>query len=293
MACKSPFQVLTSKNPQSVTKEVRVTSLINGPQIQYHPSRFTVSASSALSDPSESQSAFRSIEELPKPCGFLTLATELCDIIYSELFTSGQVEILRVSRQLQPEVLKPITIPSNRKVQSFNILMSLPDAADIKASCSDRYTKLNPGFGRSVQGSGDCHITLLFRGSRINHMPVAAIKFIELLSTFKVFMLRIPIRHDLHSMDEVDGMVAEPSQTQTLTSVAASLPSILGCPAWKSDTRSNSHYPYAKTQSQRNPSPNAQYLEFHPRERRENAGGVNKNGSSLSPLLGSRARATL
>ncbi|CAD6568629.1 MAG: hypothetical protein ASARMPRED_001888 [Alectoria sarmentosa] len=277
------------------------------PRISYSGHKFNTTqavllffASSTLSDPSESQSAFRSIEELPKSCGFLALATELRDPIYSELFTSGQVEILRVSRQLhneakdvlykqgicrlvlyfdhplsQPEVLSAITIPSNRKVQNFNILMSLPDATDVKASRSDRYKKLNLGFGRSVQGSGDCHITLLFRGSRVIHMPLAAIKLIELLSTFKLVTLRILISHDLHSMDEMDRMVAAPSHTQILTSVAASLPSTLGCPAWKSDTRSNSPYPYAKTQSQKSPSPNAQYLEFHPREGRENAGGVN------------------
>lgn len=80
------------------------------------------------------------------PAGFLSLARELRDIIYNDLVTSGEVAILRVSRQLHDEVKEilhnagifrihlngPIAGPSasafDNRIQNFNILMYLPSS---------------------------------------------------------------------------------------------------------------------------------------------------------------------
>lgn len=295
MAYSSSFQPLASTNPQEFTTETSVTSLISGLQSQYDTSSSTLSTSSTHAVTSGSRAILSSVGELPKSCGFLTLAGELRNIIYGYLITSGQIEILRVSRQLhdeangllykqgicrlcfelasikhQPKSLSQIRIPSNNKIQNFNLLIS---------PLTTRRPLANRGFVHSVQGSGDCHIILVWEDSWsfALDMSIAHFNFIEFLSTFKLLTLRIHFSHTFHPMDRRNRTVVERRHTQILQSVAASLPSALGSPEWKTETCPSACYQTstcARAQPSMNPFPNAQYLEFHPRKGREIAGGV-------------------
>ena len=296
MAYSSSFQPLASTNPQEfTTTETSVTSLISGLQSQYDTSSSTLSTSSTHAVTSGSRAVLSSVGELPKSCGFLTLAGELRNIIYGYLITSGQIEILRVSRQLhdeangllykqgicrlcfeldspkhQPKSLRQIRIPSNNKVQNFNLLIfPSPTSAPL----------VSRGFVHSVHASGDCHIILVCRKPCL-YAPdtsIAPLFIIEFLSTFKLLTLRIHFSHTLHPMDRRNRTVMEPRHTQKLKAVAASLSSALGSPEWKPDTCPSACYqtfPRHSAQPSINPFPNAQYLEFHPRKGREIAGGV-------------------
>ncbi len=274
---------------QEPTEVAGIRSLISRLQLQGDS---TISTSSTYPSSSGSEAILSSLGELSKQCGFLTLARELRDIIYSDLISSGHIAILRVSRQLHeeakellyekgicrlcldydgpschPEVLDPTMMPSSQKVQNFEIVMCIPNSRNIMAWSSNR----NPVLLQSVQGSGNCHITLVFRG--LPNVPHAGctLKFIKALCTFKVVTVRVHILHDFHPMDRRIGLVVEPAHKEILQSVADLLPSALGNPEWKSDTCSCSRCKtssYAKMRQLVGPFCNAQYLEFHPREGR-------------------------
>ena len=288
MACNNTPQASISTISQGPTEEGCVRSLISRLQLQGDS---TVSTSSTYPDSSGSEAISSSWGELSKPLGFLTLARELRDIIYSDLISSGHIAILQVSQQLHneakellykkgisrlcldfrgpsyhPELVKPTMMPSNQKVQNYDIVM-YPNRRDIMAGSS----KINPVFVQSIKGSGNCHITLVFRGSP--HMPPVGrtLKFIECFRTFQIVTLRVHMMHHFHPMDRRIGLVVEPVHKRILQDVAVSLPSALGNPEWKSDTCSCSRCeksPYAKMKQLVGPFCNAQYLEFHPREGR-------------------------
>ena len=299
VACSNTSQALTSKNSQELTEEICVTSLTNRPQLQDEPSIPT----STHPDFSESKATLSSLGERPKPCGLLTIAGELRDIIYSHLIASGQVEILRLSQQLhdeaketlykkgifrvslctqkriyQPEVLRPMTMPSHSKVQNFNIIMSFELLGCNREHIPmNGFDKLDLGFLLSVQGSGDCHITLAF-GVIPHHPPYDDfLHFMQLLGTFKLVTLRIHTNHRLHPMDRRNQLVLKPRLTLVLQSIAASSSPALGYAEWKPDTCSSARYQmssYVKAEHYGSPFPNAQYLEFHPREKREITNGL-------------------
>lgn len=216
MACNKSSQALTSTMSQEPTEVAGIRSLISRLQLQGDS---TISTSSTYPSSSGSEAILSSLGELSKQCRFLTLARELRDIIYSDLISSGHIAILRVSRQLHeeakellyekgicrlcldydgpschPEVLDPTMMPSSQKVQNFEIVMCIPNSRNIMAWSSNR----NPVLLQSVQGSGNCHITLVFRG--LPNVPHAGctLKFIKALCTFKVVTVRVHILHDFH-----------------------------------------------------------------------------------------------
>lgn len=283
MAFNSSSQAIPSTDPQGPTEEVGVTSLISGSQLQQDRNTSTVSTFSRNTDSDENEAMLGSVVELPKSCGFLTLARELRNIIYTDLITSGRVEILRVSRKLHdeakdllyqigicrlrmvcyplshPKVRNPTTIPSNDKIQNFNISISIRHSRDPIGS---RSRILSSSLQRSIQGSGHCHISLVYARFPNGSMPMEVLYFIRCLRTFELVTLRIHRR---------DRPIADYCHIMILLSMVDSLWSALGSPEWKSDTCSS---PLSRTLSQTSnvlsyegPLSEAQYLEFHPREK--------------------------
>lgn len=253
--------------------------------------------SSTYPDPSESEDARIStngVGEPPKSCGFLAIARELRDMIYSDLITSGNVEILRVSQQLHHEAKDllyktgifriPLSIPisgtsieiprpsvaaANNGIQNFNIIFGTFDAKLSRAQ-----DEIILDFMRSCgtcQGSGDCHITLLFTQLFNMYTPTEIIKFIGTLSNFKLITLRVHTKVAYHPMDSRNTTESEPFHLEAMQLLAASLSPSLGAPHWSLDT-----YPRSRFQipvhppSKWHPSlfPNAQHLVFHPRASR-------------------------
>lgn len=295
MACNSSFRAQTSTNPQRLTEEICATSLINGLQFPHDPNSSTDSPSFTHPEPSESEAALDTCGELPKLCGFLTLARELRDLIYSDLITSCDLAILRVSYQVHDEakkllynqgicrlhlyftipfsglkILSPRTPPPRDKIQNFNIVMSVPLCCDRRFGLLTTFVKSNTGFARSVQGSGECHITLIFYCLDPRHELTELFDFIKHLNTFKLVSLRMHLSTIFHPMDRRNRSILEPVHTKMLQSAAESLLVALGYSEWKTDTCPSSRYQmstYAKTQSCMSPFPNAQYLEFHPCEK--------------------------
>lgn len=281
MACNSSSQALTSKDPQGHREEVGATSLISEYELQEDRNTPTVSTFSRNPDSHKRQAGLGGVGELPNSCGFLNLARELRDMVYVDLITSGQVQILRVSQQLHdeakdllyqkgicrlrmdcfifdtPKLRDPTTILSNDKIRNFNIHMSIHDWL---YQTPNRFKESDPSFVHSIQGSGNCHISLFY--SHVAHLPIQPkiLNFIGCLRNFELVTLRI------HGESKP---VVEPCHTTLLQSVAASLRSALGNPDWKLDTcsRGQSLSDFSKVPSHESQLSVAQYLEFHPREK--------------------------
>ena len=226
---------------------------------------------------------------------FLTMARELRDLVYSDLITDGNLEILRVSQQLHDEAKDllyrkgvfrmPLYIPasgSNDKfsrpsvpvaknpIQNFNIIFG-----NLNSQVSGAKTELDLDFVRSCgtcQGSGDCHITLSFKSDfNMYTPPTEIVKLISTFSNFKLITLRVLIKEAYHPMDSRNTTQVEPCHLEAMQLLAASLSPSLGAPYWNLDTYPRSRFLIpVHTPSKWHPSPfpNAQHLVFHPRASR-------------------------
>lgn len=224
--------------------------------------------------------------ELRTSCSFLSLPRELRDIIYSDLITSGNVEILRISQQVHDEAKDLLyrlgicrlhfscenslnngyaylrvyfpseTLPNT--VQNFSLNIGLD-------RCAREDKQFDPYLRNLVQGSGDCHVTLAAHYYSSFQMPRPVYRLIKSLSSFQVVTVRIYVTHPLHPMDRRNECLVEPGHTQNLQLLATKLSAALGDPQWKSDSYSRNTLEML-TQPHLNPYPNARYLEFRPRE---------------------------
>lgn len=226
-------------------------------------------------------------DELPTSCNFSSISREIRDIIYGDLITSKNLEVLRVSKQVHDEAkdvlyrlgiyrlnlscaarlcrydyLKlfepPETLPENVRNFNFNI------AIDQYRFDDDR---LGPSFRPSVRGSRDCHITLDFQGYGHFRVPVPVYKLIESLSTSRLVTLRIHFAYRLHPMDRRNKDDLEPLHAHYLQTTATEFSAVLGDPIWRTDTYPGNDYEML-AHERLNPFPNAQYLEFHPRKKK-------------------------
>ena len=219
MACNSSFQGLTLRNAQDSKEGFCVTSLISGPQLQQHSSSPTDPTSLIQPDSSEGEAPL-GIRKLAKPFNFLSLARELRDIIYSDLITSGDVVILRVSQQLHDEAKevlhkqkifrmylstptsakshnswRPSVLAVNNTIQNFNILMYMPPSMLRSPGrlFSSEYDKLTLEYIQSRQDSRDCHLTLITNISflRTRTLRTRILEFVCTLSNFELVASRI------------------------------------------------------------------------------------------------------
>lgn len=294
MACNSSFHALAPRNPQESSERVCVTSLINRPQLQQNSSTSTDPTLFTHSDLSQSKTAL-GIERVPKSSGFLSLARELRDIIYSDLITSGDVEILRVSQQLHDEakeillkagifrmylntptaeesynIWRPSMLAINNRIQNLNILLYMPSSmGDFpRRLFSSEYDKLTLDYIRSCQGLGECQLTLILQSYDLSSPP-EILELIRKLTSFKLVAVRIHITGLLQPFNSVTVARMEPSHRLMLQCLATFLKSALGCPEWRLDTGPSARYQtstYAKVQPDVSPFRNLRYLEFHPRE---------------------------
>lgn len=241
-------------------------------------------------DTFESETALSNVSELPKWCGFLALPRELRDPIYSDLVRAGHVAILRVSQQLHDEAVEglykqgifrislrtPISEQSynvlqqhmaamKERVQNLNIFMEFPSDNSAHDIFSGSYGKLTLDLLRSWQGSGACHLTLIFHYYYGTRMRTEALDFIRTLESFKLVTLKINFVTNYHHMDRRRTDL-EPSHLRTIRFFAASLSSSLGAPKWACDPYPRSIYPPQQDWRLLSPFPNAHHLVFHPRE---------------------------
>lgn len=236
----------------------------------------------------------------PKSAGFLSLARELRDIIYSDLITSGDVAILRVSQQLHDEAKdilykqgifrmylnvstsekyhdtwRPSVLQVDNRIQNFNILIYLPSSMlrTHGQLYRSEYDKLTFDYIQSCQGSRAFHLTLIFDATTTTDVLYHRSRILELLRTFsstELFTLRVDTTSDYPPFSSHNLAAMESIHTWILQSFASSLQPTLGYPEWKLDSCPSSRYQtstYAKAHPDVRPFPNAQYLEFHPRER--------------------------
>lgn len=90
------------------------------------------------------------------------------------------------------------------------------------------------------------------------------------LSRFELITLRIYITYKLHPFQDCTCKWRKSFHTDVLQSLASSLQRLLGYPEWKPDSCPSPRHQtstYAREQPDVTPFFDAQYLEFHPRER--------------------------
>ena len=296
MACNSSFQGLTPRNAQDSKEGLCVTSLINGLHLQQNSS--TSADPTFFTHPDLSQGeTLLPIEKGPKSAGFLSLARELRDIIYSDLITSGDVAILRVSQQLHDEAKeilhkqgifridfnmptsgkshntwRPSVLAANNRIQNFNILMYLSSSM-LRSSdrlFSSEYDKLTLEYIQSRPGSRDCHLTLILKKTDVLYSGTRILELVPTFSSFELFTLRIHTTSYHPPVSSDNAAAVELIHTTILKRLASSLQPALGHSEWRLDSCPSSRYQtstYAKAQPDVRPVRSARYLEFHPRER--------------------------
>lgn len=239
--------------------------------------------------PSERETILSGASEPPKSCGFLSIAPELRDMIYSELIPSGDTAILQVSKQLYDEAKDDIykqgicrlqflcnmdyffviDPPESQlsKVQKFNLKFNF-EYCQHGLHFSDRNRRLlgqarriDPGLQPYVQGPGSCHVTLVFQSADAFYMPDSVLVLMEYLGTFKLVTLRIHFNFIYHNWDRRNRSEVQPPHKTILERMSAILEESLGDPDWKSEP---CHGPLSLSRLPINPFPSAPYLEFHP-----------------------------
>ena len=234
---------------------------------------------------SERETILSGASEPPKSCGFLAIARELRDMIYTELIASGNVAILQVSKQVHdeakdrlykqgicrlhcycndsPDYIAVLDPPHSRlnDVRNFNLQIHTESYDNLRFP--DRVGTIDPDLQPCIQGSGSCHVTILSERIRVFDMPNLVIRLIESLSTFKLVTVRAHLAHIYHPLDRRNRNVVEPSHKDMLELMSTKLSTSLGVPEWRSETCNGVRYTMLP-QPPINPFPNAPYLEFHP-----------------------------
>ena len=301
MACNNDFQGLVSSSSPKSAEEVCETSLMSGLQLHHDLGSSIFSTATKHLDPSENKTTISTVGRPPNSCRFLAIARELRNIIYNDLITLGNIAILRASRQVHdeakdllyehgicrvaleyttdPKLLNKFTRPPGNKVQNLNILIFLNTLPVDHGPLFMIYKKLGLDDVLSVQRPSDCHITLAYSRSCWGCFPIPpspVLNFIKSLSTFKLVTLRIHMVNYYHPMDRRN-LRAVPQHNNLLQIATEFLSVALGCPERKLDIGHSTRYQmskYTKTMQAVNPFPNAQYLEFRPCGRPNNADGV-------------------
>lgn len=260
--------------------------LSSKPRLQHSLDCFIMPTSSTRPHLPKCEAVLSGPNELHTSSGFLSLARELRDIIYGDLITSGNVGILRVSQQVHDEAkdllyrlgicrvhfscenslnnrpsylrvfFPPKTSPNT--VQNFNLKIGLD-------GCPYEDERLDPYLRAFVQGSGDCHVTLVAKCYSSFRVPLPAYCLIKSLTSFRLVTVRIYVIYHFHPMDRRNKRLVEPGHTQNLQSLATEVSAALGDPIWKIDTYPGNDYEML-AHERLNPFPNAQYLEFYPRK---------------------------
>lgn len=244
-------------------------------------------------DLAETRAVRSLVSGLPKWCGFLGIARELRNMIYIDLITSGNVTILRVSRQVHNEAkellykdgicrleLYPqfssidskilrnaVKLPPNTTAYNLNVTMYLQSPLPDSRFKSARVEEVGPGFKHFIQGSGDCHITLFLPGPFGITIPPELFDLIRSLNTFKLITVTIHVPHIYHPMDRRIKRLVEPCYPETLNRIATSCSDAFGDPEWKTNTTTiypKYRNPYVKDRLDITLFPSTPYLEFHP-----------------------------
>ena len=235
--------------------------------------------------PSERETILSAASEPPKSCGFLSIARELRDMIYSELIASGNIAILRVSKQVHDEAkdrlykqgicrlrfcyndssdrvdaLNPPDSPLD-DVQNFNLKIYMGRHLDLHFL--DRAGRTNPDLQPCIQGSGSCHVTLVFNSVYEFSTPDPVFRFIKSLGTFKLVTVRTRFIYIYHPLDRRNRDIVEPRYKTMLEEMSTILRKSLGDPESKSETCHGLRY-NMRLKSPLSPFPTARYLEFHP-----------------------------
>ena len=235
---------------------------------------------------SEHQMILGRASDPPKLCGFLSIARELRDMIYTELLASGNTAILQVSKQVHDEakdhlyrqgicrlrfecsreyfsILNPPKSPLSR-VQNFNLTI---DIQDLNWSNDDSAGRIiggiDPGLETCAQGSGSCHLTFSFHHAKRIYMPDIALGLLRRLGTFKLVTLRVHTNFIYHPLDRRNKHEVAPRHRTLLEMMSTILRFSLGDAEWKSETCPGLRY-NRLPRTPVNPFPNAPYLEFHP-----------------------------
>ena len=242
--------------------------------------------------PSEQEVILSGASEPPKSTGFLTIAQELREMIYTELITSGDTAILRVSKQVHDEakyilhkhgicrlrfscgsnyfhVFDPPKSPLP-DVQNFNLKIHIGHSFSFLNHNRITWTqvkRIDPGLQPRVQSSGTCHVTLVFGSSYdLRHgfdIPNSVLTLMRCLGTFKLVTLRAHFTYFYHPSDRRNRTIHARPHKEMITQMSADLETSLGDSDWKSEPctgpRLNVFLPRSI-----NPFPAAPYLEFHP-----------------------------
>ena len=238
---------------------------------------------------SERETIVSGASEPPKSCGFLSIARELRDMIYSELIPSGNTAILQVSQQVHDEVQDKLykqgicrlqfhcgrnyfhvmdpPDSSLSKVENFNLKINIgsdqrgPPFVDLNRRTLAQARRLDPSFQPYVQGSGTCNVTLVFGDTDTFHMPDSVLVLLQCLDTFKLVTLRIHFSYLFHPWDRRRRAILAPPHRSMLEQMSAVSRDSLGDPEWKSEPYRG---PFSQERPLINPWPTAPYLEFHP-----------------------------
>ena len=235
---------------------------------------------------SERETILSGASEPPKWCGFLSIARELRDIIYTELIASGNIAILQVSKQVHDEakdllykqgicrldcyykessdyvaVLDP---PHSRlnDVRNFDLKIHTESYGN-NLRFPGRVGRIDPDLQPCIQGSGSCHVTIICDRPRVFDMPNPVIELIESLSTFKLVIVRTHVAYVYHPLDRRNRDIVAPRHKNMLELMSTEVSASLGDSEWKSETCNELRYTMLP-QPPINPFPNAPYLEFHP-----------------------------
>ena len=206
-------------------------------------------------------------------------------MIYSELIASGNIAILQVSKQVHDEAkdhlykqgicrlhfccndssdcvdaLDPPGSPLD-DVQNFNLKIDM--SPQIGLRFPDRAGRINPDLQPCIQGSGSCHVTLLFDSTYEFSIPNPVFRFIESLGTFKLVTVRTRFLYIYHPLDRRTRDIVQPRHKAMLEQMSTSLRMRLGDPESKSETCHELRYSLLSGPPL-SPFPTARYLEFHP-----------------------------
>ena len=224
--------------------------------------------------------------EPPKSSGFLTIAPELRAMIYTELIASGKIAILQVSKQVHDEakyhlymqgicrlqfscgrdyvdIFDPPESPLS-DVQNFNLKIYIgrfPSNFHMRPLA--RIGRLDDGLQPWVQGSGTCHVTLVFESPDDFHIPDSVLFSMRCLGTFKLVTLRVHFKDSYHPLDRRNKDTVRSHRKKMIKQISDLLEMSLGSSDWKSEPCDG---PLHKMLSRPSifPFVAAPYLEFHP-----------------------------
>ena len=239
-------------------------------------------------NPVMSHPTISSVSKTPNSCRFFAPPPEIRDIIYGDLFSSGNTAILRVSRKVHGDAQDSLykqgicrirlveEVRSNRTkllgplesvpdgVPSFNITLSMRSTSNWPSTRLQKYHEQLAGyFGKSMMGHGDCNITLVLPFPDASNAIDTLWTILPSLSAFKHVTVTIEYGHIYHPLDRRNKTKVEPVHNETLNLIAARLSTKLGDPERRMVTCPSVHASNSKA-PEINPYPGAMYLDFCP-----------------------------